>query len=225
MRTTLDYPTTNIQIETIHQAFTWMFFGLMVTGLSALYVASNQVLITTLYSNSILFYGLIIAELALVFFLSLRITALSFGTALTSYLAYSVLNGITLSAIFLVYTSASIASVFFISALIFGVMAFYGYVTKSDLTSIGNLALMALIGVILASVVNIFLKNNTVSYVLSYITIFIFVGLTAYDTQKIKNLSTNGNSNNLGILGALTLYLDFINIFLSLLRILGRRRD
>lgn len=218
------YPSTTVQINTVHQAFTWMFCGLMVTAISAIYVASNQALITALYANSVLFYGLLIAELALVFFLSIRITVLSFGNALIAYLAYSILNGITLSAIFLIYASSSIASVFFISALIFGVMAIYGYTTKQDLTRIGNLALMALFGLIIASVVNIFLKNDSINYILSYLAVIIFVGLTAYDTQKIKRLAAT-SQNNVGILGALTLYLDFINIFLSLLRIMGRRRE
>jgi FtsH-binding integral membrane protein len=199
-----------------------MFVGLMVSGIASLVIASHQVLMTTIYANSLLFFGLIIAELALVFFLSLRIQAMSFGTALVSFLVYAVLNGITLSSIFLLYTSTSVATTFLTTALVFGAMALYGYTTKRDLTTIGNLAVMALIGLILASVVNLFLNSSAVSYVLSYLSIVIFVGLTAYDTQKLKNLE---GSENLGILGALMLYLDFINIFLNLLRIMGRRKD
>jgi uncharacterized protein len=214
--------TTEINI--VHQSFTWMCVGLIVTGLSSLFVASNEALMNAIYSNSLLYYALIFGELGLVFFLTLRITKMSFETALISFLGYSLLNGITLSAIFVLYTGASIASTFFISALVFGAMAFYGYTTKKDLTTIGNLLIMGLFGVIIASLVNIFLRSDAFSYVLSYITVFVFIGLTAYDTQKIKALSQYSNSNSLGVLGALTLYLDFINIFLSLLRIMGRRR-
>jgi len=213
------------QINLVNQSFLWMFIGLFVTGISSLIVASNQTLVSAIYSNSIVFFGLIIAELALVFFLSLRITKMSFGVAVISFTIYSLLNGLTIASIFLIYTASSIASTFFITAIVFGVMAFYGYTTKRDLTSIGNLAFMGLIGVIIASVVNLFLKNNTFSYILSYLTIAIFIGLTAYDTQKIKQMESEVGNQNLGILGALMLYLDFINIFLNLLRIIGRKRD
>lgn len=202
-----------------------MFIGLTVTGFSSLFIASSPRLSAALFSNSILFYGLVLAELALVFFLSLRITAMSYSSALVSFLAYSVLNGITLSAIFLIYTGASIASTFLITAMVFGAMAFVGYTTKKDLTSVGNLALMGLIGIIIASLVNIFLHSDSLGYILSFLSVFVFLGLTAYDTQKIKNLAKYANNSNLGILGALTLYLDFINIFLNLLRLMGRRRN
>ena len=212
-------------VQTINQSFLWMFVGLLVTTLSSLFVVSSQSLMNAIYSNSIIFYGLIIAELALVFFLSLRITKMSYATALISFLIYSVLNGATLSTIFLIYTGASIVSTFLVSALVFGVMAFYGFTTKRDLTTIGNLAVMALFGVIIASLVNIFLKNDAFSYILSYLAVAIFIGLTAYDTQKIKQMESYSDNQNLGILGALTLYLDFINIFLNLLRIIGRRRS
>lgn len=218
-----DISVTHINV--INQSFLWMFIGLITTGVASLIVVSNQTLVAAIYSNSIVFFGLIIAELALVFFLSLRITKISFGTAVMSFCVYSLLNGVTLASIFLIYTATSIASTFFITALVFGVMAFYGYTTKRDLTSIGNLAFMGLIGVIIASVVNMFLKNNMFSYILSYLSIAIFIGLTAYDTQKIKQMESEVDIKNLGVLGALMLYLDFINIFLNLLRILGRRRD
>jgi len=223
MQTTIDTKLTT-HINIVNQSFTWMFVGLLVTGLSSLFIASNEAIMNALTFNSLLYYGLILGELGLVFFLTLRITKISFEAALFSFLGYSLLNSITLSAIFILYTGASIPSTFAITAIVFGVMAFYGYTTKKDLTTIGNLAFMALIGVILSSLVNLFLRSDAFSYVLSYITIFIFIGLTAYDTQKIKNLAQYSNNNNLGVLGALTLYLDFINIFLNLLRILGRRR-
>ena len=209
----------------VSQSFAWMFGGLLLTGLASLTVAGNSSLAELILGNSMVFFGLIIAELALVFFLSLRVQKMSFNTALGSFLLYSILNGLTLAAIFLIYTASSIAASFFIAAGVFGIMAFYGYTTKKDLTTIGNLAFMALIGVILASVVNLFLKSSGLSYIVSYLTIIIFVGLTAYDTQKIKRMAESGASSNVGVLGALALYLDFINIFLSLLRIFGNRRD
>jgi FtsH-binding integral membrane protein len=133
------------------------------------------------------------------------------------------LNGITLTALLLAYTTTSIAGVFVCTAAIFGVMAAIGYTTKKDLTSLGMLSFIALIGIIIASLINFFLKSNTLSYILSYVIILVFLGLTAYDTQKLKKLSASGVAGNLGVLGALTLYLDFINIFINLLRIFGKR--
>jgi len=212
-------------VSVINQAFAWMFGGLLLTALASFAVESSNSLANLILNNNIIFFGLIIVELALVFFLSIRIRKLSFGAALFTFLVYSLLNGLTISAIFFIYTASSIASVFVISALIFGIMALIGYTTKRDLTSIGNLALMALIGVILASLVNLFLKNGTMSLVISYLAVVIFVGLTAFDTQKIKRMSESGAGANMGIYGALALYLDFINIFLNLLRIFGRQRD
>ncbi len=202
-----------------------MFVGLLCTGIVSLMVAANTALVNLIFSNMIVFFGLLLAELALVFFVSARIQKMSFGAAVTCFLLYSLLNGVTLSMIFLIYTSNSVAVTFLVSSLLFGVMALYGITTKRDLTSFGNLAIMALIGVILASVVNFFLKSDTFSYIISILAVAIFIGLTAYDTQKIKRLAENGASENMGILGALTLYLDFINLFLNLLRLLGRRRD
>lgn len=225
MQLAVEKNTSLSQINIINQAFVWMFVGLMITGISSLFIASNQVLINIIYSNSFIVIGLIIAEVLLVFFLSLRITNISYEAALFSFLLYSLLNGLTLSSIFLIYTGASLASIFLITALVFGVMALYGSTTKRDLTTIGNLGFMLLIGVIIASVVNIFLKSSSLNYILSYLAIIIFIGLTAYDTQKIKQMDSYSNNRNLGIIGALTLYLDFINIFLNLLRIMGKRRN
>jgi len=213
------------QTDIVNKSFAWMFVGLMCTGFVSFVLSSNATLVDLIFSNPLVFFGLILAELGLVFFLSARIQRISYGTALVCFLLYSLLNGITLSAIFLIYTANSIAVTFLITGVLFGVMAVYGFTTKRDLTSIGNLALMALIGVILVSVVNLFLKSDTLSYVVSFVAIAIFIGLTAYDTQKIKRMAENGASENMGILGALTLYLDFINLFLNLLRLLGKRRN
>ncbi len=213
------------ETDIVNKSFGWMFVGLMCTGIVSFVLASNAALVSLIFSNMLVFFGLILVELALVFFLSARIQKISYATALTCFLLYSLLNGLTLSAIFLIYTANSIAVTFFITSLLFGAMALYGITTKRDLTSIGNLALMGLIGVILVSVVNFFLKSDTLSYVISFVAIAIFIGLTAYDTQKIKRLADNGASENMGVLGALTLYLDFVNLFLNLLRLLGKQRN
>jgi FtsH-binding integral membrane protein len=213
------------QITTINQSFGWMCVGLLVTAASTLYIASSQRLMNALVTNNFIFFGLAIAEIIIVIVLSAKIQSMTFPEAVGIFLLYSFLNGLTLSSIFLVYTGTSIFSTFLITAVVFGIMAVYGYTTHRDLTTIGNLAFMALIGVIVASLVNLFLKSSTFSYILSYLSIVIFIGLTAYDTQKIKEMESYSDNQNLGILGALTLYLDFINIFLNLLRVLGRGRD
>jgi hypothetical protein len=225
-------PYTLSQVETrqrgiISQVYAWMTAGLMVTGAIAMFVASSATL-TDLIVGSPLFYVLLFAELGLVWFLSARIGHMAVGTATTLFLAYSALNDLTLSVIFLAYTNESIATTFFITGGTFGAMSFYGYTTKRDLTSIGNLCFMALIGFLLASIVNIFLRSEAFYWVLTYFGILIFVGLTAWDTQKIKRMSQAATDETMGqriaIYGALALYLDFINLFLLLLRILGRRR-
>lgn len=225
MNYTVAKQTAITEVTITNQSFIWMFVGLLLTGISSLFVASNQVLLAAIYSNNLIFFGLFIAELALVFFLSARIQQMSFGTAVISFAMYSILNGVTLSSIFLVFTASSITTAFFTTAFVFGIMAMYGYITKRDLTSIGNLAFMALIGIVLASIVNLFLRNDIVSFILSCITVLVFISLTAYDTQKIKQLAYTTTNQNLGIYGALTLYLDFINIFLSILQIFGKRRN
>ncbi len=212
--------TSSSTISVLNQSFAWMFAGLLLTAVTSFAVSSNKGLTDFLISNGLVYFGLFIAEFALVAYLSLRIMKMSFTQALGAFLVYAVLNGVTLTAILMAYTATSIAGVFVCTAAIFGVMAAIGYTTKKDLTSIGMLCFVGLIGVIIASVVNIFLRSNTFSYILSYLVILVFLGLTAYDTQKLKKLS---GSSNLGILGALMLYLDFINIFINLLRIFGRR--
>ena len=214
----------------MRKVYNWMALALVVTGLTAYYVANSQTLLEAIVGNSILFYGLIIAELGLVWYLSARIMKISFATAGIMFTIYSILNGITMSFIFLVYTSSSIATVFFITAGMFAAMSLVGYFTKADLTGFGKFLLMALIGLIIATVVNMFLKSGTMSLIISYIGVLIFVGLTAYDTQKIKNMlmlhghEVNDETQKLALMGSLSLYLDFINLFLYLLRIFGGRR-
>jgi len=201
----------------------------LVTGLVAYFTATSPSMINAIVSSKLVFYGLLIGELLLVIYLTSAIKRLSQNMAITVFMVYSILNGLTMSVIFLVYTSSSISTTFLITAGTFGAMSLYGYYTKKDLTSIGNMAMMALIGIIIASIVNIFLQNEMMYWIISYLGVAVFVGLTAYDTQKLKEIGSRGFANEEGmekiaILGALTLYLDFINLFLFLLRIFGDRK-
>ena len=212
----------------MRKVYVWMTFALALTGFTAYGVATSPGIITALYSNSILLWGLVIAEFAIVFGVSAAINRLSLTTATLLFVLYSVINGALFSSIFLVYTMSSIASVFFITAGTFGVMALVGYTTKKDLSSMGRILFMALIGIIIATIVNIFLKSSGLEMIVSYLGVLIFVGLTAYDTQKIKNMllmapDVSEASQKIALLGALNLYLDFINLFIYLLRIFGRR--
>lgn len=224
---TLSQVDTTRQRAIISQVYAWMTAGLLVTGAIAMFVASSEAL-TRLILGTPLFFVLILAELGLVWFLGARIGKMAVSTATALFLAYSALNGLTLSVIFLAYTAASIATTFFVTAGTFGAMSLYGYVTKRDLTTIGNLCFMVLIGFLLASLVNIFLQSTGLYWILTYLGILVFVGLTAWDTQKIKQMSMAASNETDGqrvaIFGALHLYLDFINLFLLLLRIFGRRR-
>ncbi len=225
---------TNIYLPTgaaesrsfITKVFGWMGAGLALTGWISWMVGSNPALIGFLLENRVLFYGLIIGEFALVVALSGWARSMTPAAATLAFLFYAAFNGVTLSMLFMVYTSASIASTFFLTAGTFAIMSFYGAVTKKDLSSIGNLCFMALVGVILATVVNIFLRSEALVWVTTYVGLFVFVGLTAYDTQRLKNmnLSADPDGHNLAILGALTLYLDFVNMFIYLLRLTGKRR-
>lgn len=206
-----------------------MFLALTVTGFIAYRTVQSESLVFLIAGNPILFWGLIIAELGIVFWLSSSIMRMTSNMAIGLFLLYSALNGLTLSIVLFAYTQASVASTFFITAGTFGLMSAYGYFTKRDLTSWGNLLFMALIGLIIASVVNIFWANPTMYWIISYAGVLIFVGLTAYDTQKIKNMSLELDAESEegrkgAIMGALALYLDFINLFIMLLRIFGDRR-
>ena len=214
----------------IRSVYNWMAVGLALTGIVAFYVGHNESITRMIFGNRIIFFALIIGELVLVFTLSARISKLNASTATGMFLLYSFLNGITLSFIFLVYTSSSIVSTFFICSMTFVASSIYGMVTNKDLTSMGNFMAMGLIGIIIATVVNIFLKSSGMSMIISYVGVIVFVGLTAYDTQKLKAMAVSipagmdtGAVRKGAIMGALTLYLDFINLFLMLLRILGNR--
>lgn len=211
----------------MRKVYVWMSLALVITAFAAYYVAHTG-LISTLNNNSVILWGLIIAELALVVGLSAAINKLSLTMATLLFVLYSVINGVTLSSIFLVYTEASITKVFLITAGTFAAMAFIGYTTKKDLSSMGKYLLMALIGLIIATLVNLFVKSSGLDLILCYGGVLIFVGLTAYDSQKIKEMCmsmeyADESAQKLAVLGALTLYLDFINLFLHLLRILGNR--
>lgn len=213
----------------IRKVYTWMALALVITGICAYGVAANPALTSLIFSSKITFYGLLIAEFALVMFISSRIDSLSLSTATLLFTLYSAINGLTLSVIFLVYDITTIGQVFFITAGTFGAMALFGYYTKKDLSVIGHTLYMALIGLILATLVNFFMRSAMLDYILSYIGVGIFVGLTAWDSQKIKRIlsemnDTGEEAQKFALLGALTLYLDFINLFLYLLRIFSKRR-
>lgn len=210
------------------KVFGWMFVGLVLTAVISAYFAASGRAENLVNNHSLLFFGLIIAELALVFGLSFAIKKISAFTASLAFLAYAALNGVTLSVIFLAYTATSITSVFVAAAAMFGVMALFGMTTKRDLTKLGSLLIMALLGLIVAMIVNIFLHSPGFNLAISAIGVLIFVGLTAYDAQKLKRLGTAGlageTASKAAIIGALSLYLDLINIFLFLLQLFGQRR-
>ena len=209
----------------IRQVYAWMGAGLAITAFMALVTLSSPAKLNAVTGNKSVFYGLMIGELALVFILSGAINKLSAATATLIFIAYSALNGITLSVVALVYTANSITSTIVITGGMFGSMSVYGYMTKRDLTSWGSFLFMGLIGVVIASVVNIFVGSSAVSWIISGIGVIVFTGLTAYDTWKIKELAAQGTEGRKpAILGALTLYLDFINLFLMLLRFTGSRK-
>ena len=211
------------------KVYLWMTAGLAVTALASFLMLSSASAQQLIFGNRMVFYGLIFAELGLVIAMSAAINRISAATATLMFLGYSALNGVTFAAIFLLYTNSSIASAFFVTAGTFGAMSVYGYATKRDLTGFGSFLFMGLVGIIIASVVNIFLQSEMIYWITSYIGVFVFVGLTAYDTQKIKQIGQSGFASEearhkAAILGALRLYLDFINLFLMLLRIMGNRR-
>ena len=212
----------------MRKVYVWMTMALVITGLTAYGVANSPGILAAIYQNSILFWGLIIAEFALVIGVSAAINKLSLSAATLMFVLYSVINGALLSYVFLTYTASSVATVFFITAGTFAAMAVIGYTTKTDLTSMGKILFMALIGLVIATIVNLFIQSSVFTLILSYVGVLIFVGLTAYDSQKIKEMllqapDASEASQKIALLGALTLYLDFINLFIHLLRILGNK--
>jgi FtsH-binding integral membrane protein len=222
---------TQVRVNSfIRSVYNWMAVGLALTGAVAWYVANSEAMIRLIFGNKLIFFGLIIGELILVFSISARIQKMQASTATSLFVLYAALNGATLSAIFLIYTKSSIASTFFVCAATFVTCSIYGMTTQRDLTGFGNFLFMGLIGIIIASVVNLFVRSSAMAMIISYIGVVVFVGLTAYDTQKLKNMALTqpdgvaaGVVRKGAILGALSLYLDFINLFLMLLRIMGNR--
>ena len=226
----VNYPRTADQLAIvrntlIRQVYAWMGGGLLVTALMAMVTVSSPAILNTVYGNRLVFYGLILGELGLVVAISGAINRLSAAVASLLFVLYAALNGITMSVIFAVYTAESVASTFVITAATFGAMSAFGYLTRRDLTGWGSFLFMGLIGVVIASLVNIFTQSSAASWIISAVGVIVFTGLTAYDTQKIKAMAATGaEGRKPAILGALTLYLDFINLFLMLLRLLGNRR-
>ena len=216
----------------VRSVYNWMAIGLGITGVVAYGVANSPGVTEIIFGSQLIFFGLIIAQLAMVYMISARIQRMQASTATMLFIVYSALNGATLSSIFMVYAQSAITSTFFICAATFTACSVYGWTTRRDLTTMGGFLTMGLIGIVIASVVNMFVQSGAVSTIVSYIGVLVFVGLTAYDTQDIKNMALSqpgdidaGAVRKGAIIGALKLYLDFINLFLMLLRIFGSGRD
>ena len=212
----------------LSKVYGWMFLGLLITAGTAVAVASSQTLIETFILNRILFWGLVLGELGLVFYLSARVDKIAPATAAGLFMLYSALTGVTSSVILLVYTGASIASTFVITAAMFGALALFGTYTKRSLAGVGQFMFMGLIGLIIASIVGLFWQNSALQFVISVVGVLVFTGLTAWDAQRLKQMAValpDGRVGSYAVVGALSLYLDFINLFFFLLRFMGGRRD
>ena len=212
----------------LSKVYGWMFFGLLITAGTAYFVASSPVLIRTLILNRALFWILVFAQLGLVFYLSARVEKMAPATAAGLFMVYSAMVGVTSSVILLIYTSASIFSTFVVTAGMFGATAVFGTLTKRSLAGMGQFMFMGLIGLILASIVGIFWQNSALQFVISVVGILVFTGLTAWDAQRLKHMATvvpDGRVTSYAVVGALSLYLDFINLFFFILRFTGSRRD
>jgi FtsH-binding integral membrane protein len=212
----------------LRSVYGWMFVGLGITAAVALSVASSPTLLQAIFANRLLFFGMIIAELGLVFFLSARVQKIAPATASALFIVYSALNGATLSFIFLAYAGASIASTFVVTAGMFGALALYGSTTKRSLAGLGHFVGMGLIGLLLAMAVGFFWHSSGLQFVISVVGVIVFTGLTAWDAQRLKVMAASlpeGGTGSYAVVGALSLYLDFINLFLFLLRFMGGRRD
>ena len=226
------YVTADIRDERVtaflSKVYLWMFLGLLITAGTAVVVASSQTLIETFILNRIFFWGLVLAQLGLVFYLSARVDKIAPATAAGLFMLYSALTGVTTSVILLVYTGASIASTFVITAAMFGALALFGTFTKRSLAGVGQFMMMGLIGLIIASIVGIFWQNSALHFVISVVGVLVFTGLTAWDAQRLKEMAValpDGRVGSYAVVGALSLYLDFINLFFFLLRLIGGRRD
>jgi len=212
----------------LSRVYGWMFAGLLITAVTAFVVASSPALIAAVILNRLVFWALIIAQLGLVFYLSARVEKIAPVTAAGLFVLYSALTGVTSSVILLVYTGASIVSTFIITAGMFGTMAVFGTVTKRSLAGWGQFLFMGLIGIIIASIVGFFFQSDAMQFVISVVGVVVFTGLTAYDAQRLKHMAValpDGRVGAYAVVGALSLYLDFINLFFFILRLSGGRRD
>lgn len=214
--------------QVMRQVFTKMFLAMVITALSAYMVLAVEPLARLIFTNSIVYWGLLIGEIVMVISLSAALNKISNTTATIMFYVYSILNGLTLSCIMLVYTGASIMLTFAITAGVFGTMAIYGYVTKNDLTKFGSFMMMGLFGLIICIVINLFMQSTAMEWIISFAGVVIFIGLTAWDVQRIKRMAAYSDYNSAGkiaTIGALSLYLDFVNMFLYLLRFFGNSRN
>ena len=212
----------------LSRVYGWMFLGLLLTSGTALVVASSPFLIETLILNRVLFWILLLGQLGLVFYLSIRVEKLSPTTAAGLFMLYSAAVGVTSSVVLLIYTAASITSTFIVTAGMFGAMAVFGTVTKRSLAGVGQFMFMGLIGLIVAMIVGVFWQSSALQFVISVVGVLVFTGLTAWDAQRLKQMAValpDGRVGAYAVVGALSLYLDFINLFFFLLRFLGGRRD
>lgn len=217
---------------TMSKVYGWMTLALVASAIAAYYTASSDTMRSLVFGHKLAFFGLMMAEVALVIYLSARITRLSFGAAAALFGGYSVLNGVTMAGVLLIYSSGTVHAAFLATALTFGVMSFVGYTTEKDLTSIGSYLMMALVGLIIGTLVNVFFHLTWLQSLITYAGLIIFVGLTAYDTQRVKNTLHYANAagyevetRKIALMGALNLYLDFVNMFLYILRLLGGRQN
>ena len=212
----------------ITAVYGWMVAALAISGVAAFSVFTNEALFSFIFGNRFTFFGLLIAEVALVFILTAGIRKMSFAAAAASFIVYSLINGLTLSSILFVYTGTSVVRIFVITALMFGTMSIYGATTRSNLQSAGKYLMMGVIGIVIASLINIFMRSSSLDWLISFVTVGVFTGLTAYDSQKIAQTAQYAQDNEdykkVAVIGALELYLDFVNIFLALLRLFGKRR-
>jgi FtsH-binding integral membrane protein len=227
---TINVDSSAVSRSFVANVFSYMTLALVITGVAAYWFAASGNILAILQGSSLLMWGVMLAPIGMVLIMSFAFNRLSFGALMGLFLAYSLVNGISLSVIFLVYSSAAIAKVFFITAGLFATMAIVGYTTKTDLTKLGSILMMAVIGIVIASIVNYFLESAAFDYLISCVGVLVFTGLVAYDTQKVKRIGAGveygtATAGKLALMGALSLYLDFINLFLFLLRVFGGRRD
>ena len=227
---TINVDSSAVSRSFVANVFSYMTLALVITGVAAYWFAASGNLLALLQGSSLLMWGVMLAPIGMVLIMSFAFNRLSFAALMGLFLAYSLVNGISLSVIFLIYSSAAISKVFFITAGLFATMAIVGYTTKTDLTKLGSILMMAVIGIVIASLVNYFLESAAFDYLISCGGVLVFTGLVAYDTQKVKRIGAGveygtATAGKLALMGALSLYLDFINLFLFLLRVFGGRRE